>query len=231
MIQNTAADVIGTLYTRRVLGAAIERAGSDAQVRDYLNFYCAATCQPGIDAPVKRSYVYVHSKARPFSNAALRGGDEAKLQYSSPYCGRRDIYSNVPAIRLPNDGSDPEPAGVAYQSCHAQCLFLACSSALVGRQMAVFDDEYVLLGSANVNQRSLDGSRDTEIMVGGYQPFHSCASPHDGGEPQGESKVINSSRANQLQLHRQHHPVTHGIAQPGGYLDITSLWILLPWVW
>lgn len=32
------------------------------------------------------------------------------------------------------------------------------------------DDEYILIGSANVNQRSMDGERDTEIAVGCHQP-------------------------------------------------------------
>uniref|UniRef100_A0A1D1XJH3 Phospholipase D n=1 Tax=Anthurium amnicola TaxID=1678845 RepID=A0A1D1XJH3_9ARAE len=36
----------------------------------------------------------------------------------------------------------------------------------------VVDDEYVIVGSANINQRSLDGSRDTEIAMGAYQPYH-----------------------------------------------------------
>ncbi|KAJ0967898.1 hypothetical protein J5N97_024815 [Dioscorea zingiberensis] len=36
----------------------------------------------------------------------------------------------------------------------------------------IVDDEYVILGSANINQRSLDGSRDTEIAMGAYQPNH-----------------------------------------------------------
>ena len=34
----------------------------------------------------------------------------------------------------------------------------------------VIDDEYIICGSANINQRSMDGSRDTEIAMGGYQP-------------------------------------------------------------
>lgn len=34
----------------------------------------------------------------------------------------------------------------------------------------IIDDEYVIIGSANINQRSLDGSRDTEIAMGAYQP-------------------------------------------------------------
>ncbi|KAK7318749.1 hypothetical protein RJT34_03456 [Clitoria ternatea] len=36
----------------------------------------------------------------------------------------------------------------------------------------IVDDEYVIIGSANINQRSLDGSRDTEIAMGAYQPQH-----------------------------------------------------------
>lgn len=36
----------------------------------------------------------------------------------------------------------------------------------------VVDDEYVILGSANINQRSLAGGRDTEIAMGAYQPHH-----------------------------------------------------------
>lgn len=31
------------------------------------------------------------------------------------------------------------------------------------------DDTYLLVGSANVNQRSMDGQRDTEIAIGCYQ--------------------------------------------------------------
>ncbi|PIN01376.1 Phospholipase D1 [Handroanthus impetiginosus] len=36
----------------------------------------------------------------------------------------------------------------------------------------IVDDEYVILGSANINQRSMDGSRDTEIAMGACQPHY-----------------------------------------------------------
>ncbi|XAR73730.1 Phospholipase D [Bertholletia excelsa] len=36
----------------------------------------------------------------------------------------------------------------------------------------IVDDEYVILGSANLNQRSLAGTKDTEIAMGAYQPHH-----------------------------------------------------------
>ena len=34
------------------------------------------------------------------------------------------------------------------------------------------DDEYIIVGSANINQRSMDGARDSEIAMGAYQPYH-----------------------------------------------------------
>ncbi|XP_042396137.1 phospholipase D delta-like [Zingiber officinale] len=39
----------------------------------------------------------------------------------------------------------------------------------------IVDDEYVMVGSANINQRSMSGSRDTEIAMGAYQPHHTWA--------------------------------------------------------
>ncbi|KAI4356863.1 hypothetical protein L6164_000849 [Bauhinia variegata] len=48
----------------------------------------------------------------------------------------------------------------------------------------IVDDEYVILGSANINQRSMEGTRDTEIAMGAYQPQHTWARKHS--YPHGE---------------------------------------------
>ena len=32
------------------------------------------------------------------------------------------------------------------------------------------DDSYIIVGSANINQRSQDGARDTELAMGAFQP-------------------------------------------------------------
>ncbi|KAK7406873.1 hypothetical protein VNO78_08508 [Psophocarpus tetragonolobus] len=40
----------------------------------------------------------------------------------------------------------------------------------------IVDDEYVIIGSANINQRSMAGSKDTEIAMGAYQPHYTWAS-------------------------------------------------------
>lgn len=42
----------------------------------------------------------------------------------------------------------------------------------VHAKMMIVDDEYIIIGSANINQRSMDGGRDTEIAMGAYQPQH-----------------------------------------------------------
>ncbi|KAH1073644.1 hypothetical protein J1N35_025972 [Gossypium stocksii] len=46
----------------------------------------------------------------------------------------------------------------------------------------IVDDEYLIIGSANINQRSMEGTRDTEIAMGAYQPLHTwakqCSAPH-----------------------------------------------------
>lgn len=39
----------------------------------------------------------------------------------------------------------------------------------------IVDDEYVILGSTNINQRSTAGTKDTEIAMGAYQPHHTWA--------------------------------------------------------
>eukprot|EP00898_Chlorokybus_atmophyticus_P004152 jgi/Chlat1/4738/Chrsp300S00815 len=50
----------------------------------------------------------------------------------------------------------------------------------VHSKMMMVDDEYIILGSANVNQRSMDGMRDSEIAIGAYQPHRTML--QSGGE-------------------------------------------------
>lgn len=51
----------------------------------------------------------------------------------------------------------------------------------------IVDDEYVILGSANINQRSLAGSRDTEIAMGAYQPHYTWGKK---GHPHGQVRIF-----------------------------------------
>ncbi|XP_062117422.1 phospholipase D alpha 1-like [Humulus lupulus] len=42
----------------------------------------------------------------------------------------------------------------------------------VHSKLMIVDDEYIIIGSANINQRSMDGARDSEIAMGAFQPHH-----------------------------------------------------------
>ncbi|KAK9907703.1 hypothetical protein WJX75_008493 [Coccomyxa subellipsoidea] len=54
----------------------------------------------------------------------------------------------------------------------------------VHSKMMIVDDEYIIVGSANINQRSQDGTRDTELAVGALQPRHNT--PAGGATPRGQ---------------------------------------------
>ena len=47
----------------------------------------------------------------------------------------------------------------------------------VHSKMMIVDDFYILLGSANINERSMAGSRDTEMAVGCWQPAYDVETP------------------------------------------------------
>lgn len=63
----------------------------------------------------------------------------------------------------------------------------------VHSKMMVVDDEYVVIGSANINQRSMDGQRDTEIAMGAFQPKHTQA--ERGGQPKGQVRLLPQPRS------------------------------------
>ena len=47
----------------------------------------------------------------------------------------------------------------------------------VHSKMMIVDDAYIIVGSANINQRSMAGTRDTEMAVGCWQPTFTGAQP------------------------------------------------------
>lgn len=84
--------------------------------------------------------------------------------YLNFYClGQRELpdKSSTQLTIQPLDGSPVVPS----QKYRRFMIYVHAKGIIV-------DDEYVLLGSANINQRSMDGSRDTEIAMGAYQPHH-----------------------------------------------------------
>jgi len=53
----------------------------------------------------------------------------------------------------------------------------------VHSKMLIVDDDFIVVGSANINQRSLGGNRDTEICIGAFQPGHTTTT--SDGQPRG----------------------------------------------
>ncbi|KAK4261703.1 hypothetical protein QN277_004663 [Acacia crassicarpa] len=58
--------------------------------------------------------------------------------------------------------------GASVSSSHKYRRFMI----YVHAKGMVVDDEYVIVGSANINQRSMAGTKDTEIAMGAYQPHY-----------------------------------------------------------
>ncbi|CAM6083539.1 unnamed protein product [Calypogeia fissa] len=56
----------------------------------------------------------------------------------------------------------------------------------VHAKLLIVDDEYLIIGSANINQRAMDGARDTEMAVGAFQPFFTLYNALDKDTPSGE---------------------------------------------
>ena len=84
--------------------------------------------------------------------------------YLAFFClGKRESPDALPTEEL----ADPEPG-----SSSEVIRRTLRHPIYVHSKFSIFDDVYALVGSANVNQRSLGGNRDTEIAVGGYQSSH-----------------------------------------------------------
>ena len=129
---------------------------------------------------------------------AIQQNDPGKhpTEYLKFFClGKRESPEEVPVDELgePIEGTMPATIRYNISTRKAQVdpilyrqfvnilnitfffilLFFRCTlrqPVYVHSKMTIIDDEYVLIGSANINQRSLSGERDSEIAMGGFQP-------------------------------------------------------------
>jgi len=77
--------------------------------------------------------------------------------YLSFYClGNRDIEAKI--VGTPNS-----PFEISLSKSKRFMIY-------VHSKLLIADDEYVIVGSANINERSMAGDRDTEMCIGAYQP-------------------------------------------------------------
>ncbi|KAK4583820.1 hypothetical protein RGQ29_021800 [Quercus rubra] len=99
--------------------------------------------------------------ARELKDTQLR--DSHPLHYLNFYClGNREDILEEPLDDNADKVSDAQKFKRFMIYVHAKGM--------------IVDDEYVIVGSANINQRSMAGTKDTEIAMGAYQPHHSWAS-------------------------------------------------------
>ncbi|KAL2633969.1 hypothetical protein R1flu_005448 [Riccia fluitans] len=90
------------------------------------------------------------------------GRSEHPKDYLNFYClGNRETPSDLDATPT----KPPDAKQAIVQKTRRMMIYIHSKGMIV-------DDEYVIIGSANINQRSMDGSRDTEIAMGAYQPHH-----------------------------------------------------------
>ncbi|XP_028799208.1 phospholipase D beta 1 [Neltuma alba] len=91
--------------------------------------------------------------------------------YLNFFClGNREApeNQNIVIARNPAGSNTPQPQALTQKNRRFMIY--------VHSKGMIVDDEYVIMGSANINQRSMEGTRDTEIAMGAYQPHHSWAS-------------------------------------------------------
>ncbi|KAL5815337.1 hypothetical protein ACOSQ4_025978 [Xanthoceras sorbifolium] len=89
--------------------------------------------------------------------------------YLNFFClGNREALDVVNSFNAENSTAANTPQALCQKNRRFQ-IYIHSKGMIV-------DDEYVIVGSANINQRSLEGTRDTEIAMGAYQPRHTWAS-------------------------------------------------------
>ncbi|KAJ6706491.1 PHOSPHOLIPASE D ALPHA 1 [Salix purpurea] len=96
-----------------------------------------------------------------------KGLEEDPRNYLTFFClGNREVKKS--GEYEPSEKPEPDSNYIMAQEARRFMIY-------VHAKMMIVDDEYIIIGSANINQRSMDGARDSEIAMGGYQPYHLAA--------------------------------------------------------
>ncbi|CAI9786920.1 unnamed protein product [Fraxinus pennsylvanica] len=93
-----------------------------------------------------------------------KGIEEDPRNYLTFFClGNREVKKS--GEYEPSEQPEPDSDYLKAQEARRFMIY-------VHAKMMIVDDEYIIVGSANINQRSMDGARDSEIAMGAYQPYH-----------------------------------------------------------
>ena len=92
-----------------------------------------------------------------------KGLEEDPRSYLTFFClGNREVKKS--GEYEPSEKPEPDTDYLRAQEARRFMIY-------VHAKMMIVDDEYIIIGSANINQRSMDGARDSEIAMGAYQPY------------------------------------------------------------
>jgi phosphatidylserine/phosphatidylglycerophosphate/cardiolipin synthase-like enzyme len=180
---------IAFMYKR--IARAIADAGLAGQTHptDWLQIYCLGKREPVAEAAAEAA-AEVASRQGPGAASAPPLAEASTVGGGAGSSRRRGWFG----------GSGKEPAGADEAVAAAAATATAAGGGpaaslpssvnrrnpiYVHSKLLIVDDSYLLLGSANINQRSMDGSRDSELAVGLWQeealldPFDpaSCGAP------------------------------------------------------
>ncbi|OWM78275.1 phospholipase D alpha 1 [Punica granatum] len=93
-----------------------------------------------------------------------KGIEDDPRNYLTFFClGNREVKRS--GEYEPSEKPEPDSDYIRAQEARRFMIY-------VHTKMMIVDDEYIIIGSANINQRSMDGARDSEIAMGAYQPHH-----------------------------------------------------------
>lgn len=152
------------------IAQAIQRTGIKAHPRDYLSFFCLGNREG------QKVGEYIPTEA-----------PEPDSDYSRAQKSRRFMIY-VHAKMMIGKGSNSRL--FLYMHKVFQYFYVIFFSTFIYMHkshnnsrllLPSVDDEYIIIGSANINQRSMDGARDSEIAMGAFQPRHlACNGPPRG---------------------------------------------------
>lgn len=124
-------------------------------------------------APIQRILFWQHKTMQMMYETIYKALVEVGLEntyepqdYLNFFClGNREALDRENGVQSSTPGNTPQ----ARSEKSRRFMIYIHSKGIIA------DDEYVILGSANINQRSMEGTRDTEIAMGAYQPNHTLA--------------------------------------------------------
>ncbi|KAF2350641.1 Phospholipase D/Transphosphatidylase [Trinorchestia longiramus] len=91
------------------------------------------------------------------------GSSSHPTDYLSFFClGKRESAEDIP------DGLDDPDSDTVAEKARTHMRFMI----YVHSKMMIVDDEYIIIGSANINERSMNGNRDTEMAIGAFETEH-----------------------------------------------------------